>query len=192
MELRSLRQVFVNNRAEQLPDDVYGQFVVPIHFRKLDLDDDKKSVLIEGGRGCGKTMFIRYFCHQTVFSQKRDKVSDNELSRVGLYWKPDVKFCRFLAKKGWIPSEYSELAFQHLVTLSILEDFSKSVLSIDNCSFEGGKINLSDCDVSDDVKLYLGDDVKVIGDVGNFVRKERAKFDMGKKSKVGASYISSV
>ena len=127
-------------------------------------------------------MFIRYFCHQTAFSSKRNGVSDKELSRVGLYWKPDVKFCRFLTKKGWIPDDYRELAFQHLVALSILEDFSKAITSIDSCEFAEGKLDLSSIPLGDDIKLYLGDEVNVIGDISSFVKKERAKFDIWAKN----------
>ena len=175
---KSLRSVFVNNRAEQLPDDVWGQFVVPLHFSKLDLGEDIKSVLIEGGRGCGKTMFIRYYSHSTIFSTKRKSLSDRNLSYIGIYWRPDIKFCSFLEKPGWIPDDYKERAFQHLVALSILSDFANAVDSIERANFKNGKISISNLELPEEIKLFFSHQIETLGQIKSYVRKEQSKLDL--------------
>ncbi|MFY0678396.1 MAG: hypothetical protein JXR18_14055 [Neptuniibacter sp.] len=178
----SLRSVFIHNRAEQLPDDVWDEFVVPVHFNKLDLGNDVKSVLIEGGRGCGKTMFIRYYCHDTLFSPKRSEIPDEELSHVGIYWKPDVKLCAFLEKPGWIPDELKERAFQHLVALSILRDFCNALESIEQARFKNGSISLLSFPVREDIALYFEGKVKTLGDIKRYLATEQVKFDIWSKN----------
>jgi len=54
-----LQQVFTQNRAEELGNDVWRHFVVPPFYDKLDLQQAKKPRVIIGGRGCGKTMLLR-------------------------------------------------------------------------------------------------------------------------------------
>ena len=61
-EPSSIQRAFVKNRAEELGYDVWKHFAVPPFYDRLDLADAKKPRII-GGRGCGKTMLLRYLSH---------------------------------------------------------------------------------------------------------------------------------
>jgi len=64
----AIADAFLKNRADNLPPDVSQEFIVPPFFQEISIFSDNKSVRILGGRGCGKTMFLRYFCHGSSFS----------------------------------------------------------------------------------------------------------------------------
>ncbi len=172
-----LRNIFLNNRAEQYPDDIWDQFVIPIHFHTLDMRDDKKSVVILGGRGSGKTMFMKYFCHQTAFSPDRKEISDNELKNIGIYWKPDIKFCRFL-DKDWFNEQEKENIFNHYLALNILYDYSKAIKSISSAAMSKGKINILSHPIPDSIKPYFNDSTLYIGDLEKFVEEDITKLDL--------------
>ena len=86
------QSVFTKNRAEELGYDVWEHFVVPPFYHLLDLQTARKPRLIIGGRGCGKTMLLRYLSHQTMFSQSRETIPDDALLHIGLYWRADTQF----------------------------------------------------------------------------------------------------
>ncbi|MBR9907538.1 MAG: hypothetical protein GYB30_05725 [Gammaproteobacteria bacterium] len=178
MKIKPLRSVFVNNRAEQLPDDVWKHFVLPIHFEKIDLGEDAKSVLIAGGRGCGKTMFIRYYCHATLFSKDRGTVADTSLSHIGIYWKPDVKICNFIARPGWIKDDLKDSAFQHLAALEILSDFCRSLKSIEHADFVDGSIAIGNINVPDAARVYFDDNVRTYNDLDECINRKLVEMDM--------------
>lgn len=182
MSASSLRSIFVNNRAEQLPPDIWQQFVVPAHFNKIDLGNDRKSVLIEGGRGCGKTMFIRYYCHNTLFSKNRDQIPDDELGNIGIYWKPHVKYCAFLEKPSWIPNEFKERTFQHYAALEILEDFYNALESIENADLANGAISLLNREIPAAIAVYFQNQVGCYSDLQNFLKAEKVKLDIWTKN----------
>lgn len=58
------------NRAEEYGFDLWKEFVVPPYFLSLKTLKSEKPLIIEGGRGSGKTMLLRYLCHATQFSKK--------------------------------------------------------------------------------------------------------------------------
>jgi len=70
--MQVIADAFLNTRADNLPNDLFDKFIVPPFFQRISIFADKRSVRILGGRGCGKTMFIRYFCHGTTFSTNKD------------------------------------------------------------------------------------------------------------------------
>lgn len=178
MTAKSLRSVFVNNRAEQLPDDVWLHFVLPTHFEKIDIGDDVKSVLIAGGRGCGKTMFIRYYCHATLFSENKGPIPESTLGHIGIYWKPDVKICKFIARPGWIEDDLKDRAFQHLAALEILNDFCQSLESIESASLENGPIEVKGIELPTAVKSYFGNEVNVYGELAEYIESKLVEMDM--------------
>lgn len=124
----SLKNAFIHNRAEELPDDVWGTFVIPKHYHSNDLSHATKARVIVGGRGCGKTMFIRYFCHPTRFSVSRDVIDQSELKHIGLYWRPHTQFCS-LFSKSWLGDNY-RAAFLHYFSLILTIEFINSMRSI--------------------------------------------------------------
>ena len=66
------------NRAEEYGFDLTNEFVIPPYYDSLQLLKSEKPQIIEGGRGSGKTMLIRYLCHATQFSRKRQDIEDEE------------------------------------------------------------------------------------------------------------------
>src|SRR5438132_2804154 len=96
IDLNPLKAVFAKNRTEELGYDVWEQFVIPPFYDQLDLEAAKKPRVIVGGRGCGKTMLLRYLSHQTAFSPKRPAIPKSALGHIGLYWRADTQFSRVM------------------------------------------------------------------------------------------------
>ena len=77
-----LSKIFKNNRAEEFPDDLWEKFVLPLEYHKYNLLDNNKGSKIIGGRGSGKTMYLKYHCYPTQLSQKRGVISKEILLTV--------------------------------------------------------------------------------------------------------------
>ena len=123
------QSVFTKNRAEELGYDVWEHFVVPPFYHLLDLQTARKPRLIIGGRGCGKTMLLRYLSHQTMFSQSRETIPDDALLHIGLYWRADTQFANAMVKRG-VPEDTWQAAFSHMVGLVLGIEVLNSVQSV--------------------------------------------------------------
>lgn len=132
-KIKSLSEIFAKNRAEELPDDVWKMFVHPRNQTKIDLRKWSKSTIIEGGRGSGKTMFLKYHCHPTIFSRNKDEIINEDFEFIGIHWRPDTFFTQNITKtllgSAW------ESSFNSFTTLSILIDFSKLINNIANSKY---------------------------------------------------------
>lgn len=176
--MSALADAFLENRAEQLPLDVSELFIVPPFFGRISIFGDKKSVRILGGRGCGKTMFIRYFCHSTVFSKKHIEISDSTLEAVGLYFRPDTGFCALMTA-DWLGSQQqAKMAFSHYVTLQLLLELSSAIESINHSNLKNGPINLNSIAVKPALQAYFSTDVKKLSDLKDYIECEMVKFEM--------------
>ncbi len=120
-----LSQIFKKNRAEEFPDDLWGNFVLPINYQQYNLLIDTKGVKVEGGRGTGKTMFLKYHCFPTQLSPKRTNIEESVLSNIGIYWRPDTHFVQ-LINKNYLGSKWSAI-FNTYVGLSLLMKFSQFI-----------------------------------------------------------------
>ena len=138
-----IADAFLSTRADHLPADLFNQFIVPPFFQRISIFADKKSVRILGGRGCGKTMFIRYFCHGTTFSQSRSDISDEDLAAVGLYFRPDTGFCSLMTAK-WLGEQQAGLAFSHYVALNLLAEACQAFRSIERARLTAGRLEVTD------------------------------------------------
>ena len=126
---------FSKSRAEEYPFDVWNNFVIPPRYEEYSrLFNYHRAVMIEGGRGSGKTMFLKYHCHNTRFSRRRKHVTSEELKHVGLYFRPDTDFCAMINEfnygKDW------KKVFTHYVYINLLEDFVSSIKNISKTTFE--------------------------------------------------------
>ncbi|TGL20736.1 hypothetical protein EHQ42_05685, partial [Leptospira levettii] len=119
------------NRAEELGYDLWDDFIVPPYFQILDLHIARKPRVILGGRGCGKTMLLRYFSHYTQFSIKRKDIDFDKIEGIGLYWKVDSQYARSMHARN-IDNEIWESAFIHYSVLTIGLELIKSIESILN------------------------------------------------------------
>ena len=69
----SLSAVLANNRSEHIGMDVWDEFVLPYFYKKIDFNSSL-PLRIEGGRGSGKTMLLRYLSYHSRFSEKRKNI----------------------------------------------------------------------------------------------------------------------
>uniref|UniRef100_UPI0025ECFD7D ORC-CDC6 family AAA ATPase n=1 Tax=Winogradskyella sp. TaxID=1883156 RepID=UPI0025ECFD7D len=123
------------NRAEEFGFDLFKDFVIPPIYEKIDFKKTSKSKIFIGGRGCGKTMLLRYLSHQTTFSEKKEYIASDSIENIGLYWKVDTLTVHQLQKRG-VPEDIWQAAFEHLFTLILIKEFIESLESIAASSFE--------------------------------------------------------
>lgn len=131
----SLQDVLTQNRAEEIGYDVWRRFVVPPFYNRLDLKTARKPRIIIGGRGCGKTMLLRYLSHQSMFSPDRMNIPNDSLSHIGLYWRADTQFCNSMMLRG-IHDDIWHSAFNHFAALAIGLEVLNSLASIAKNKFE--------------------------------------------------------
>lgn len=167
---------FINSRAELLPDDVWGRYIVPPLFSTVPVFVERRSLRIRGGRGCGKTMFLRYLCHPTRFSSARAEVPLSEFEHVGLFWRPDTQFCG-LMKPEWLGEQDARTAFIHYATLVVLDELARAFDSIAAAKLEGGRCDLRAMRLPSSVKAVLGDSVTDVQSLKEFSLVERAKLE---------------
>ncbi|MGY4534632.1 hypothetical protein ACVW0Y_003774 [Pseudomonas sp. TE3786] len=138
----AIADFFLNTRADNLPPDVSQEFIVPTFFQRISIFEDKKSIRVLGGRGCGKTMFLRYFCHGTTFSSHRSQISDEEFSHFGLYFRPDTGFCSLMTPE-WLDAQKAGFAFSHYLTLNLVAEVCQAIRHIDAAqNLANGPLNL--------------------------------------------------
>lgn len=134
----NLSNLFAKNRAEEMPDDVWGKYVLPFDYKTIDLRQYSKASVIVGGRGSGKTMFLKYHCHPTIFSCSRKELRQPSLENIGIYWRPDTSFTQLLSEK-WLNKQWYG-CFLTFMTLSILIEFSRLINNIMNSKLENEEL----------------------------------------------------
>jgi hypothetical protein len=131
----NIQGVFTKNRAEELGSDVWEQFVIPPFYGRLDLTTARKPRLIIGGRGCGKTMLLRYLSHQTMFSKLRPSIPPEVIKHIGLYWRADTQFMNLMYGRGIDESKWHS-AFLHATALSLAIEVLSSLQSMAFSNFD--------------------------------------------------------
>ncbi len=129
MKEAEIHSAFSGNRAEELELDVWREFVVPPFYERLGLNKSKKPKRIVGGRGCGKTMLLRYLCYRSQFSPNRNINESEEISSIGLYWRADTQFLKTLYGRGVSEEEWESL-FGHFLTLKVSTEVLESLFAI--------------------------------------------------------------
>ncbi len=117
------------NRAEELGYDVWEQFVLPPFFDKLSIGHTRKPKVIIGGRGCGKTMLLRYLAHESTFSRARAEIPKDTLAHIGLYWRADTQFASLMQLRD-IPDDTWWAAFKHMAAIILGIELLRSLDSI--------------------------------------------------------------
>lgn len=178
MKLESIVEEFVNNRAEQLDADVTHEFIVPHYFHQLTLHRDRKSVRVIGGRGCGKTIFLRYFSHCTQLSAKQTTIPPEIFGQgIGLYWRTDTGFCD-LMKPEWLGEEYAYRAFLHYIAVVVLEEVALFINTLAKAPLPGGSIDLRSRPLPGSVDVLLSRDVTTYAALRDFAKMRR--FELSK------------
>lgn len=124
------------NRAEEFGFDLSDAFVLPPIYEKIDFDKTAKPKIFIGGRGCGKTMLLRYLSHQTTFSQTKSKIEKSDLKNIGLYWKVDTHMVHQLQKRG-LDNDVWQSAFEHIFTIHFSLEVLDSIQSIAKSNYKG-------------------------------------------------------
>lgn len=177
MPAPAIADAFLKNRADNLPPDVSQEFIVPLFFQKISIFQDRKSVRILGGRGCGKTMFLRYFCHGSTFSSHRSEISDSEFSHLGLYFRPDTGFCSLMTPE-WL-GDRDGLAFAHYLTLNLVADVCQALRNIDEANnLDQGPLNLCNAPLGTRLVKLLQLPEPTINALEHFVEERLAEFDL--------------
>lgn len=126
---------YAQNRAEEQPKDIWREFIIPPYFDELPVPEQRKALVFEGGRGCGKTTLLRYLCHQTQFSRARDDLAEDDLKYIGLYLRADTNF--LVAMSGGESGDATlwHRAFSHWLACSLSLELVAALNSI-NCTPE--------------------------------------------------------
>lgn len=170
---KNLTTALANNRTENIGMDVWEHFVVPRYFDSVDFYSSMPCK-IEGGRGCGKTMLLRYLSYQSQYSSKRTKYPEG-IRDIGLYWRADTQFIRLMNKRS-LSEEVWRSAFEHYVYLKVANEIYKAVEFLSN----NGLVDLNYSDVYFNELEAYNDNFS-----GNFqhIKKElnklRKKLDLG-------------
>ena len=170
---KKVTSILATNRTENIGMDVWDEFVVPRYFDKYDFFSTMPCK-IEGGRGCGKTMLLRYLSYQSQFSSKRSLDSGVDLGNIGLYWRADTQFLRQLTKRGG-DDDYWGSAFTHYFSLKVSIEVLKSIDFIASTRgvFSGYKsIELTGLDIYDE--SLKGD----VSSVKEGLERLRKKFEL--------------
>lgn len=127
-----LPDAFLTVRSEEGNIDKWGDFIVPPFIHTLGIKAQTKAFVIVGGRGCGKTTLLRYFCHHTQFSPRRTELPEDVFSHIGLYWRADTNFLN-----SFVGSEQPEsrwrAAFEHVLACELGRELISALRSI-NCN----------------------------------------------------------
>ncbi|MGR5281617.1 ORC-CDC6 family AAA ATPase [Photobacterium damselae] len=137
---RTISDIFAKNRAEELPDDVWKMFVHPRNDGKFDLKKWTKSTVVEGGRGSGKTMFIKYHCHPTIFSKEKKIITKDDFEFIGFHWRPDTFFTQNI-KEQFLGTQW-ESSFVSFMAISVLIEFSKLLNNICNSNYNNDEFKI--------------------------------------------------
>lgn len=168
---------FQKNRAELLPDDVWGEFIIPTYYDSLEPAlFNHKPLLITGGRGCGKTIFLRFLSHQTSLSQKRGEIEPRFYDLISLYWKPDIGFLGIVTA-DWLGDKCLR-AFEHYVAISLLLEFSKCLDSLSHHCCNEDQLSLLERILPESAIPYLPSNVTKYADIKKFASEELAKLDI--------------
>lgn len=125
----NLSDIYAANRAEELGFNVWDEFVEPPFYAKLGIGVARKPKVIIGGRGCGKTMLLRFLAHESTFSASNETISLEALNHIGLYWKADTQFASSMQQRG-IPDDTWKAAFRHLIAIVVGIEILRSIESI--------------------------------------------------------------
>ncbi len=172
-----LPDVFSKNRNEETREDNWVDFVVPPFLNNLGIKSQTKAIVIVGGRGCGKTTLLRYFCHASQFSDKRPNLPEDALLHIGLYWRADTNFLNSFVGGGQTPETW-RAAFEHLLACELGKEIIHSLRNL-NCNPERqgdyGKLDELDLRAVQDFDESLG---RTLTDVEMSLQKSRRKMSV--------------
>jgi hypothetical protein len=175
MEISFKEGPLAQNRTEELGYDLWDKFVIPPYYSALDILNSRKPKVIVGGRGCGKTMLLRYLSHGTKFSQSRIQIDNNELLHIGLYWRVDTQFVSLMNLRG-LKDDIWQASFEHFATIIISIEILKSLESIAQSKFEGVTKGEIDSINFDTLSSYDTEVPNKFNELSNYLRSKLRNF----------------
>lgn len=133
-----MQNAFIRNRTEEFGHDIWSSYVLPPYFPGLGLNQARKSVVLEGGRGCGKTALLRYLSYQSQFSPERSEVPDEALKTIGLYLKADSQYFSGFTGAGFTDTQWQNV-FEHALCLALAEQIVGSIQSLNASAKRAGQ-----------------------------------------------------
>jgi hypothetical protein len=128
-----MQNAFIRNRAEEFDHDVWSRYVLPLYYPELGLNEARKSCVLQGGRGCGKTALLRFLSYQSQFSQSRPQIPKEALSTIGLYLKADSQYFSGFTGNGVDERKWRDI-FEHALCLALSEQIIGSVSALNSNS----------------------------------------------------------
>ena len=145
---------FTTDRAEHLGDKLFEFYASNITFEGLLR---RKSLILQGGRGSGKTMFYLY---NSYFNKKRESESKDipyqqflkEQNIIGIHFRADSNFVPAFQYKGLDENDWI-LLFAHYLNINLTKRLLEVIIDI-NDSLIDEKITF---ECVDEVALLLSD-----------------------------------
>lgn len=109
---------------------VLSSFVKPPFFEEINILNYEHSIALVGGRGSGKTMYLRYFSHWTQFGEGATP-NREDLEDIVLYWKPDTIFSRAIERRR-LDTDLADILFQSLISIEITKELISLVQNVTN------------------------------------------------------------
>lgn len=163
--MNSSNHPFSANRTEEMGQDVWNTYVLPPYFNRLDLEA-RKSFILEGGRGCGKTALLRYLSFNSQFSKHRLEIPDSSLSTIGLYLKADSQYFSAFIGSNLNETQWAYI-FEHSLSLALAEQVINSLFTLNSTDDRKLKFGrLDQLNFSDAVSGLSADSVP--SDIDNF------------------------
>ncbi|MEF3078503.1 ORC-CDC6 family AAA ATPase [Winogradskyella poriferorum] len=163
--MSKFKNPFSTDRAEQLGDKLFEFYASHKSFNGLLRS---KSLILEGGRGSGKTMYFLYHSYQSkkqeAFSKDisfLDFINNQEL--IGIHFRADSNFVPAFQHKGINDEEWVQL-FSHYLNLNLTKRLLEVILDINAHTNES-----LDFELKDEVQELLND--KSITDYESFLRR---------------------
>lgn len=158
---------FSTDRAEHLGDKLFEFYASNKSFEGLLR---RKSLILEGGRGSGKTMFYLY---HSYFNKKQEADSKgilfndflNSEKLIGIHFRADSNFVPAFQNKGIKKEEWVQL-FSHYLNISLTKRLLEVIIDINN-----NIKNALSFDILEEVKELLND--KTITNFETFLKRLR-------------------
>lgn len=168
-----LSSEITRNRAEEYGFDLNGEFVIPPYYPNLKMLESEKPNIIEGGRGSGKTMLIRYLSHATQFSENKGMIPIEAYRRIGIYWKMDISFASIMSARG-AEDDLWMRAFINMGALILSSEIIDSLFNICKVNAEA-KSNIVGIDFSG-LQDFDAEIPSELDEIGKYLHRKYIRF----------------
>lgn len=154
--MSSFNNPFSIDRAEQLGDNLFEFYANHKNFEGLLKN---KSLIIQGGRGSGKTM---YFLYHSYFNKKNEAISKkisfsdfvSEEKVIGIYFRADSNFVPAFQHKGVDDEEWIQL-FGHYLNIALTKRLIEIIIDIEESFVKDNReVNVV---LPHEIKVLFGD-----------------------------------